>query len=94
MASLVKQYLPKIPHPPIPKPDKIRDLKILLGKPLKDTVKFYVDSSSEDADKLGAALTANPFNIMGPPSVAIVFNTLIPKTDESVLCLLGNKIVP
>jgi hypothetical protein len=90
---LVQQYLPKKPLPDLPKSDRLRDLRAILHKNLMDIIKYY-DYAAPNDEKIEERdpLKINPFNIQHSASVAVIHNTIIPKTDDYTLCLFGNKI--
>jgi hypothetical protein len=91
---LVQQFLPKKPQPEIPKPDRIRDLMVVLHKSLQDTIKYYEVQTSDNKPEQQLESRTNPFNIQHSPSLVVLNNMLVPKTDEYTLVLFGNKITP
>ena len=56
-------------------------------------MKYYeVKSFDEKPEQLEARV--NPFNVLHSPSLVVLNNLLLPKTDEYNLMLFGNKITP
>jgi hypothetical protein len=89
---LLQQYLPKKAVPELPKPDKIKNLRNSMTKPLTDAIDYYSTAESDADNTLPDVPKLNLFNLILPPEVSLATNTITPKNDNPYLCLFGNKI--